>query len=245
MRAVFVSSEWENNAHTIISFYFKPDSLYRYVAGQYAVITVPHANPDSRGESRTMTLSSSPGDDLLKITLKVFNADGSSYKRALQALRPGDAVTIYDAMGDLVLPLDVSIPLVFVAGGIGIASYVGMVKWLLDTHDNRDVTLLYSVARPEDIVLQTVFDSYGSQHGLTKILFMTNLNSSVAPGKFTGEVAPRRLSASDVIRHTTADSLVYISGSETMVDSLRSDLAASGFSNQRIIFDYFEGYTEQ
>lgn len=237
MRAQFVSLEWENTIRTIASFYFQPiavggEARYRYEAGQYATLRVPHTSPDSRGLERTMTLSSSPDEPLLKFTMRIFSgadggASGSSYKRALLGLRAGDEVTVFEAMGDLVLPLDTSVPLVFVAGGVGIASFTGMTQWLLDHQEQRSVSLFYASASSEDVVMQPVFDAYASSGGLRKQLY----------------VRPARLTASDILPAVQPTSLVYLSGPERMIEGLRQDLQAAGVSSQQIVFDYFDGYT--
>ncbi|HEX8182389.1 MAG TPA: FAD-dependent oxidoreductase [Candidatus Saccharimonadales bacterium] len=245
MRARFVKQEWENQARTIASLYFSPvpgQPAYRYEAGQYASIVVPHSDIDSRGDSRTMTLSSSPTQDLLKISLKVFNDDGSSFKRALLALRPGDEIIIYDAMGDLILPLDASIPLLFVAGGIGIASYTGMTQYLLDTKDTRNITLLYTVARLEDIALQSVFDAYNEQSGLTRRIITPDVKPVMDTTAGTGK---RRLASSDIMQHYTSDTQIYLSGVESMVEQFHTELIRDyHVPPHQIVFDYFEGYSE-
>lgn len=232
--------EWENKALTIASFYFRPAALYRYEAGQYAVITLPHAAADDRGTSRTMTLSSSPSNDFLKFTMRIISTEGSSFKRSLLHLTPGSEVTIYEAMGDLVLPLDTSVPLVYIAGGIGIASFTGMISWLAEQHDQRNVVLFYSVAQPSDIVMQEPFDNYGKHFPLLKSLYTTSPNE---PAGFIGKVSHSRLKSTDVLPYITPSSLVYVSGPEIMVGELRYQLESDGVSSQQIIFDYFDGYT--
>jgi len=187
-----------------------------------------------------MTLSSSPTEDLLKITVRLFGNEGSSFKRALIALNPGDEVTIFESMGDLVLPLNTAQPLLFVAGGVGIVSYVGMVQWLLDNREQRDITLLYAVSRPDDIILQQPFDAYAGRYPLTKLLYTPLVNSAY---DFIGDVIQRHLSGTEIVPYIRPDTLVYLSGPETMVTDLLAQLKTAGVSNQQIIFDYFEGYT--
>ncbi len=242
MRAIFVRSEWENSSRTIVSFYFRPEAPYRYEAGQYAVITLPHANPDNRGESRTMTFSSSPSEELLRITFKVYAEGGSSYKRALLSLKPGDKVIFFDALGDMVLPLDPAIPLMFVAGGVAIASYVGIIQWLLDKREQRDITLIYAVSESADIVLQKPFDTYGALYPLTKVLYTPNVNTA---HPFHGEIRHTRLDGSDLMAFArSSNRLIYLSGTESMVNALRGQVQAKGFSSQQIVFDYFDGYMD-
>jgi ferredoxin-NADP reductase len=147
MYARYVRMQWENNAHTIATFYFAPESRYRFEAGQYAVLNVPHPNTDNRGTQRTMTISSSPDDELIAFTMKIY-ANGSSFKRALLSLKPEEEITVQESLGDLVLPLPATIPLVYIAGGVGVASFTGMVRWLTSHEDDLEIQLNYLVARP-------------------------------------------------------------------------------------------------
>ena len=253
MTATFITRCWENQAQTIASFSFKPTGSYRYEAGQYAVIAVPHTAPDNRGMSRTMTLSSSPGEALLKFSCRISdtgkaNSSGnsnnngignsSSFKRSLMSLQPGDTVTILDAMGDLVLPLDASIPLVFVAGGIGIASYVGMLQYLIENHDLRQISLHYAANAADDMVFQTLIEQYCCLAQMSVKLYVPGLLKTTYPAVVTHE----RMMATDIHNSIHTDSLVYLSGPENMVEPFRENLLELGVSNQQIIFDYFEGY---
>lgn len=243
MRATFVSRGWDNEAGTIGSFYFKPLGQYRFTAGQYADITVPHENPDSRGQTRTMTFSSSPEEKLLRITTRL-GPDKSTYKQALLGLKPGDEVNLTDGMGDMVLPLDPAVPLVFVAGGVGIASYTGMLQWLLEHRDARDITLLYSVRDAGDIVFSKLINRYGGFHPLTSIIYAPAIES--APRTWKGKVISRRLTAAGVMEFVKPEAQIYLSGTEQMVEQLRHGLLDNHKIPQyRIAFDYFSGYTSE
>lgn len=242
MRARFVSAKPENISGTIISFYFKPQAAYRYEAGQYTSLTISHPNADNRGQSRTMTLSSAPDDNLLRITTRIDRSDQSSYKHALLALKPGSEVTVTDAMGDLVLPLDTSLPLTFVAGGVGIASYIGMIRHLLGHGEQRDITLMYALRDPSDSIFHKDFKKYGALAGLKSVLYM----STGSPhNSWPGSHRNRRLQAADIVQSSQPNAQIYLSGSESMVESLRRNLQSTyGIPQYRLVFDYYDGYID-
>lgn len=237
MRAAFVRYQWENESRTIATFFFRPDGRYRYEAGQYAAISLPHTPADSRGYERTMTLSSSPDDELLAFTMRIMSSKpaadrgdaGSSFKRALIAMRPGENINIFESMGDLVLPLDSGTPLVFIAGGVGIASFTGMVTWLTRHKDKRNIQLYYVVARPGDVVMQTTFDDYTEVGDLTRSIYTPDV---------------KRLTAQTITDAAKPDSLFYISGTERMAEYFKNALLAAGIPRSNIVFDYFDGYSE-
>jgi len=134
----------ENKAKTINSFWFEPEHPLDQIAGQYIEMSIPHDKTDDRGTKRWFTISSSPSDaPLFSITTK-FSRPSSTFKSALHKLKIGDSVSISDPMGDFVLPKDDTIPLIFVAGGIGITPFHSIIKWLEDTKQSRDITFLYA-----------------------------------------------------------------------------------------------------
>lgn len=240
MKANFVKMHWEDTAKTIATFYFEPHSTFRYEAGQYAVLTVPHTNPDDRGAERTMTLSSSPHEPLLSFTMRLFRDGGSSFKHALFDMKPGTPITIYDAMGDLVLPLDATIPLMYIAGGVGITSFVGMIKWLQYTKEARDVTVFHAISQPSDHIMVEPFANYSAWN---PIFYETYLSLRKGSPYSSQQFTAGRLTSENILPRLKDNSLIYISGTQPMVNSIRSQLALNGIPNYRIVFDYFEGYT--
>lgn len=213
-------------ADHIISFYFKPEREVRYTAGQFIELTIPHDNPDERGQKHWFTLSSSPSEGLLAITTK-FPSEGptSTFKQALRALKPGDAVIMSDPMGDFVLPIDKTIPLIFVAGGIGVTPMRSTIKWLLDSGEKRDIKLLYSVADKAQVAFKDIFEAYD----------------------LPTTISQERLSA-PLILSQAADppgQLYFISGPEPMVESLVEQLQQAGIDQARIVGDYFPNYPDR
>ena len=235
MNARFVRRHLENRARTVYTFWFEPERPVNWLAGQYIEMTLPHADPDSRGTKRWFTLSSSPTQaPLISITTKLVAQNGSSFKRALMALRPGDAVHISEPMGDFVLPKDPDLPLVFVAGGIGITPFHSIITFLLDTKQARNVTLIYAVAQPQDMVFEKTFERYGMNR-----LFVTSRPDRTWDG-LTGQLSGQRIVT---LARPADDGLIYLSGPEPMVESLQNQLLTAGFNQNRIVGDFFPGYT--
>lgn len=234
MVVTFVRSHHENIAKNIITFWFKPKKPIDYIAGQYIELHLPHDNPDDRGIKRWFTLSSSPSDaPLVSITTK-FAEKSSTFKQALRHLKPGQEIHMSDPMGDFVLPKDSDIPLVFVAGGIGITPFHSIIKWLHDSKQGRDITFVYTVNNEQEMVFQDLFEQYG----LKRILVV-----SKPIGTWDGEVG--KLDGKRILdlSKPKSDSLIYISGPEPMVESLDQQLIDSKISESRLVGDFFPGYT--
>lgn len=219
-----------DNIHTL---WFKPEKKGGYIAGQYIEMYLPHEQPDDRGQKRWFTLSSSPTESLIAITTKHYGDPISTFKQHLFALRPGDTVQISEPMGDFVLPKDTTIPLVFVVGGIGVTPVRSMVKWLLDTAEKRDVTVVYGAKTLGEVAFQDLFADYGLKPQI--ILSETEATWDGATGYITADTI-NKYAASD------PRTLIYISGPEPLTEKLEADLKAQGVSPDHLVLDFFPGY---
>lgn len=231
MKAIFDHSE--GIAGNIRTFFFKPVNPVHYTAGQFTELTLPHDNPDDRGIKRWFTLSSSPTEELLSITTK-HSEPSSSFKETLFALDPGTEVNLADPMGDFVLPKDAGIPLVFVAGGIGITPFHSMLSWLADQGEQRDITFLYSVRNENEIIFQDTLKR-ANQHAT---IFVQE--PSAEWGGERGRVSAEKIVG---LAKPSAKTLVYLSGPEPMTEALHDDLLKHGLKKSQLVTDYFPGYT--
>lgn len=232
MNVTFDHSEPE--AANITSFYFKPEKPVRYTAGQFTELTLPHKNPDNRGQKRWFTLSSPPTDELLSITTKFAGPKSSSFKKALFKLKPGTELKMADPMGDFVLPKLIQTPLIFVAGGIGLTPFHSILAWLAKTNETRPIKFLYGVRKEEEIIFQPTFDAAN--------VHVTIVVSEPTPawggerGQLTAELILGLEKPSD-------DTLIYVSGPEPMVEGLEKDLRKAGIKKHQFVGDFFPNYT--
>ncbi len=225
-------SHFEDIARNIKTLWFKPPKPINNIAGQFIEMTLDDIEPDERGYKHWFTLSSSPTETLASITTKFDPVRRSVFKQALASLKPGDQVNISDPMGDFVLPKDHNRPLLFVAGGIGLTPMRSMVKWLTDTGEKRDITMLYAVTSPDEFAFTDLFKSCGVN--LTKIVKQPISDWTGETGSLTAE---RILQASQ-----SEDTLIYVSGPEPMTEALVKGLKNLGVSESRLVTDYFPGY---
>ncbi len=207
-------------APSIWQFLFRPENPVRFEPGQYAGVRLD-GGVVARAEGRIFTLTSLPGEKTISFVTKI-KEPMSDYKTALLALQPNDPAELGEAMGDFVLPKSPDVPLIFVAGGIGIASYVSMAEQLLQQKQQNPVTLLYVLRNPAEQI------------------FLKEL-AHLRPLYF---VSPRQLTTQDLLRVLAPESLVYLSGSQQFVENLRHDLLTAGVENYRIIFEYYTGYAD-
>lgn len=204
-------------------FYFRPERRVRYIAGQFVEIELDQTATDERGRKRWFTLCSSPTEELLAIATRI-SSSSSKFKEQLNALSPGKSLSISEPLGDFVLPIDPSTPLVFVAAGIGITPYRSMVKWLTDTKQTRSIELIYSASNPQQLAFLDIFSAQG-----------------ITPTLITSE----DITCQTIVKAVTnlKDKHLYVSGPELMVEKLVKEITETKLEVGQLITDYFHGYS--
>lgn len=226
----------EDIALNIKTFWFKPEQPLNHTAGQYARWYLAHAKADERGERRWFTVSASPSEaPLISITTKFNLQKSSSFKAALKQLQPGANLDVTGPLGDFVLPKDAAIPLVFVAGGIGVTPFRSIIKYLLDTKQKRSIELIYAANKIEEVAFRKLFEAYGLNVKI--VLGEPPSDWQGQAGRLDGQrllqMAPRQV-----------NNLYYLSGPEPMVQALAEDLQKHGLPASQIVTDDFPGYTQ-
>ena len=223
-------------------FTFSPSSRVNFIPGQYMEWTLPHKNTDSRGNRRYFSLSSSPTEENLAITVK-FNNPSSSYKRKLLGLQDGEKIIAASLAGDFTLSKDfIKKPLVFIAGGVGIAPFRSMAQYILDNNLTVDITLIFANRTKEDIVFSDIFESV-RKNGLNTIYDLTDINNlpigwQGLTGHLTAESIQR--SVPDYNNRT-----FYLSGPQLMVQNFEKILKSAGIRRKNVVKDFFPGYLEK
>ena len=221
-----------------VDFVFNPRQRVAYQPGQYMEWTLPHTGVDNRGNRRYFTLASSPTEPTLRLGVK-FYEPSSSYKQAMLSMTHESSIVAAQVTGDFVLPRNKNKKLVFIAGGIGVTPFRSMTKYLIDTHDKRDVTMLYAASTKQDIAYMEVFEQARQELGMTTTYILAQLEQASGPYLRSGYVD------TDAIVATVPDfknRVFYISGSHQMVDAVEQTLKALGVSGRSIKKDYFPGY---
>lgn len=209
------------------SFIFEPQRPLTWQAGQYFKYTLPHTDPDDRGDSRYFSISSAPQEGRVMLTTRFADRRSSSFKRALRNLKPGDVIVADELDGDFVLN-DPRRDYIFVAGGIGITPFRAI---LLDL-DQRDepihVSLLYA-NRNDEFPFKAELQHLREKHARLHIEYF------VRPTRIDEEVIRQ-------YQERLRDPLIYVSGPEPMVEAFDKMLAQMGIPESKIKNDFFPGY---
>ncbi|MBI4201727.1 MAG: FAD-dependent oxidoreductase [Chloroflexi bacterium] len=215
----------------------RPQQRFAFAPGQFMEWTVPHAHPDGRGQRRYFTITSSPTEGDVSIAMRV-PWGASSFKRALAALPEGSPVTATRLAGDFVLPKDLTRPLVFIGGGVGVAPFRSMAQHIVDKGIRCDIVLLYSCRKVEDVLFADTFAKAGCL-GLRSVYLLTDREA--APAGWKGRAG--RVTA-EVIKEEAPDfkdRLFFLSGSQAMVQNMERVVRSLGVPRSRVRRDYFDG----
>src|ERR1035437_9317535 len=74
------------------SFLFKPEEPLVWKAGQFLHYVLNHVATDDRGSDRWFTIASAPCERHVMLTTRFASKQGSTFKKTLKALKPGDTI---------------------------------------------------------------------------------------------------------------------------------------------------------
>ncbi len=149
-----VRREYEDRAHTLCSFHLEPSDgarLAPFAPGQFLTFAVPISA--DRTLTRCYSLSDGPNPSSYRITVKRVLAPAGESDRPPGAcsnylhdrLHVGDVVQVKAPAGRFVVDPEQSVPIVLIAGGVGITPLLSMLRGGLAAEPNRAVHLYYGV----------------------------------------------------------------------------------------------------
>ena len=238
-RLVLQLKEKRQVASNAWDFIFATNRKLAFTPGQYMEWTLGHEEPDSRGNRRYFTLASAPTEHNLRLGVR-FNNPSSTYKQAMLAMGRGDEIIAGQLAGDFTLPRVRSQPLVFIAGGIGITPYRSMIKFLLDTHRRRPITLFYGAPTVRDFAYQEIWDQAERKLGIHTIRIVEK--SDGMPRGWAGLVGRIQPEMIRTYAPHYRKAIFYISGPNVMVDAVKGMLRKMGIPDSQIKTDFFAGY---
>lgn len=217
----------EHLVDNVWAYRFQPSEPFAWIAGQYVRVELPHDNPDKEGTKRWFTNSAAPYEGVVQITTRITN---STFKQALAMLIEGDELQLIEnPEGDFVWQ-DSELPIVFIAGGIGVTPFYSILKQRVYDQLPIDVTLIYG-ARTEAIPFKDELAQWAENNDNFNVKYV--VGNPLTTEKLT-ELEPN-----------LNQSLVYLSGPEAMVEALGKSLKTHGLPEAQFKHDSFPNYNEQ
>ncbi|MFM0269876.1 benzoate 1,2-dioxygenase electron transfer component BenC [Paraburkholderia aspalathi] len=196
-----------------------------FLAGQYVNIDVPGS-----GQHRSYSFSSAPGQS--KISFLIKRIPGGVMSTWLDSAQPGNKLELIGPLGSFYLRA-VERPLLFLAGGTGLAPFLSMLEVLARTDSQQKVHLIYGVTRDLDLVQVDAIEAYVAK--LPNFTYATVVAD-------TDSTHPRK---GWVTQHMPAEALndgdvdVYLCGPPPMVDAVRKHFDDNGVKPNSFHYEKF------
>jgi ferredoxin-NADP reductase len=165
--------EFEDRAHMHCSFYLEPVDgvpVPTFKPGQYLTFSLPV--PADRSTIRCYSLSDKPDPSGYRITVKriVPSASrpdlppGASSNYLHDCVHEGDILKARAPSGRFCIDGDPSLPVVFIAGGIGITPLICMLRWCLTEQPTRTIHLFYALRHGGEHAFRNSLDDLARAH---------------------------------------------------------------------------------
>ncbi len=178
-----------------------------FLPGQYVNIDVPGS-----GSHRSYSFSTAPGEQQVGFLIKKI-PDGLMSGWLAKA-KAGDPLTLTGPMGSFYLR-DGDAPLLFLAGGTGLAPFLSMLEVLARSGSERQTHLIYGVTRDLDLVLVDELAAYADR--LPNFTYATVVADAASDHPRKGWVTQHM--PEDMLAAGAVD--VYLCGPPPMVDAVR------------------------
>ena len=142
----FAIEEKIEAASDTVAVRFKRPAGYQFRAGQYAIVRVNTG--EGRQLIRQYSFASAPEDDILELLVQ-REPSGVVSNWFYAEARPGDTVELSQPFGGFTLESVGKRPVLLVAGRVGIAPYLSMLREAY----RSNLTLLYSVRTDDQVCL--------------------------------------------------------------------------------------------
>ncbi|WP_055524789.1 globin domain-containing protein [Streptomyces graminilatus] len=224
----------------VVSFVLRPadgERAPRARAGQYVSVRV--RMDDGAHQLRQYSLSSDPGGDLRRITVKRVPAGADGPEGEVSALlhdrvRDGDELLLSAPFGDVFLddPVDATTPVVLVSAGIGCTPMTGILARLAALRSIRPVLVLHADRSPADHALRAETHDLVGQLRDARAVFWYERPGPEEPDARTGlmDLSGTRL---------PDDATVFLCGPLPFMREVRGQLLGAGVPARRIRYEVF------
>ena len=186
-----------------------------YLPGQYVNVSVPGTT-----QARSYSFSSMPRDGVVEFLVR--NIPGGSMSSYLaERAKAGDVVTIAGPIGSFYLR-EVTRPVLFLAGGTGLAPFLAMLEELESGAPNQPIHMIYGVTNDADLVEVDKLEVFAAK--IPNFTFTTVVAAADSAHPRKGYVT-HHLPVS-ALNDGNVD--VYLCGPPPMVDAVRAYLRDKG-----------------
>lgn len=197
--------------------------MFDFKPGQFAFVEV---QGKGWSEPHPFTISSAPGEDRLRFTMKVL---GDWTRKVREELRPGRDVMVRGPYGRFDAARALGKRQIWVAGGIGLTPFLSKLR-AMQPGDDRQIHLVYAAREEQDAIFLDELRSRAAELGNVTLIPLFSDDGNFARVDKMKENLPDPLSTYEY----------FMGGPKPMVDGLMKDLRKEGVSRKKIHTEAFE-----
>jgi predicted ferric reductase len=203
----------------------------RFTEGQFGWVII-NESPFSINQHPFSFSSSAERPRQLEMTIK----DLGDFTRAIGETRIGSIAYIEGPFGAFVPDRDSSVPMVCVAGGVGITPIMSMLRTMADRKDDREIILVYGNRLWDNVLFRDDLRGLEGQLNLSvvHVIGAPDPDWDGETGIISAELLRRYLPAPE------AGHEYFVCGPEGMMDSVEPFLRQRGVPIKRIFSERFE-----
>ncbi len=208
------------------SFVLEKPENFVYEPGQHVFIELSIDN------GKPFSLASSPHEDVLEFATII--RDSSEWKQELNDKQEGDELILSGPYGAFKYE-DSEKDISFIAGGIGITPFIGILRYLTEKEMDTKVVLLYSNKNRKRTAFRKELDDLSEKNKNINIIYTMTDDPEYEGNK-------GRIDKSFIKKHVEniTNKVWYIAGPPFMVDSFK--LVLKELDVEKIKIDSFKGY---
>lgn len=215
------------------AIHLEPRSAKRmdYMPGQFAILSFNSAHISQ--EPHPFTVSSSPTrTESIEFTIRT----SGDWTRKLDGLEIGDRAMVQGPFGRFShLAIAPRRTIVMIAGGIGITPMLSMLRYMSDTGDHRQTTLIWSNQTPDHLFSGRELDALSDQ--LTDFRWIPIFTREKGKIGHFGRLDKQKLES--MLQPHGRDAAIFLCGPPAMIQQVRKDLTRLGFPKRSIHFEAF------
>ena len=223
--------------HDIKQFCFEllePETI-DYIPGQYVQLLTPEYEKSSEEVYRAYSISSDPADKRNIETIMRLVPGGICTTYCFKYLKQGDEVKLNGPYGQFRLT-DTDAPIVFIAGGSGMAPIKCMLHYMKNTGSRRKATYYFGAKIVKELFLIDLMREFEKE--LADFKFVPVVARPEDGEKWDGEKGL----VTEVVRRNlknASECEAYLCGSPGMVDAAEKVLIELGMKEDKIFYDKF------
>ncbi|MHC4656868.1 MAG: FAD-binding oxidoreductase [Planctomycetota bacterium] len=207
-----------------------------YIPGQYIQLLTPVYEKNDEEVYRAYSISSDPAEKgVIELIIRLVPG-GICTTYCFEYLKVGDEVRINGPYGDFRLS-DSDAPIVFIAGGSGMAPIKCLLHHMKNTGNKRKAIYYFGANEPRELLLIDLMKEFEKQ--LAKFRFVPVVCEAEDSDVLGCEIGLVTHAVQRNLKNAT-ECEAYLCGSPGMIDSVVKVLGGLGVSGDKIFYDKFE-----